>query len=126
MFLTNGAPNIGVMSNHNSWWEILTSFFKGGRCGFWSFRSHLSLFLALNPGDFTKGVILNRPTAYSTLDLENSLKIENFSHEGVDDWNVWCGGDCQGINSRGRIPPEPWLQGGSGAGKEAVPQSHSD
>ena len=64
--------------------------------------------------DFTKGVILNRPTAYSTLDLETSLKFDNFSHEGVDDWNVWCGGDCQGINSRGRIPPEPGAELGTG------------
>lgn len=64
------------------------------------------IFLVDHQPDFTKGVILNRPTAYSTLDLETSFKFENFSHEGVDDWNVWCGGDCQGINSRGRIPPE--------------------
>ena len=59
-------------------------------------------------------MILNRPTAYSTLDLETSLKFDNFSHEGVDDWNVWCGGDCQGINSRGRIPPEPGAELGTG------------
>lgn len=64
------------------------------------------IFLVDHQPDFTKGVILNRPTAYRTLDLETSLKFDNFSHEGVDDWNVWCGGDCQGINSRGRIPPE--------------------
>ena len=55
---------------------------------------------------FTKGVILNRPTAFTTNDLE-SLKLQNFSHEGADDWNVWCGGDCQGINSRlGSVPVE--------------------
>lgn len=56
---------------------------------------------------FTKGVILNRPTAFSTTDLESTLNLQNFSHQGVDDWNVWCGGDCQGINDRrGPAPVE--------------------
>jgi len=66
------------------------------------------IFLVNHSNDFTKGVILNRPTAFSTTDVETTFKtLENFSHEGADDWNVWCGGDCQGINERGdRIPPE--------------------
>ena len=59
----------------------------------------------------TKGVILNRPTAFSTGDLESSMRRgatgsayhlarKNFSKQGADDWNVWCGGDCQGVNDR--------------------------
>ena len=66
------------------------------------------IFLVAHSDDFTKGVILNRPTAFSTNDVETTFKnLKNFSHEGADDWNVWCGGDCQGINERsGDIPPE--------------------
>jgi len=57
------------------------------------------IFLVEHSDTFTRGVILNRPTAYSTSDLEDS--VPNFTKEGIDDWNVWCGGDCQGINERG-------------------------
>lgn len=65
------------------------------------------IFLVTHTDDFTKGVILNRPTAFSTADVETQFKnLVNFSHEGADDWNVWCGGDCQGINEREDIPPE--------------------
>jgi len=65
------------------------------------------IFLVDHSQGFTKGVILNRPTAFSTSDLESSLQLPDFSPEGTDDWNVWCGGDCQGINSHGSsAPPE--------------------
>ncbi|CAE7366309.1 unnamed protein product [Symbiodinium natans] len=65
------------------------------------------IFIVTHTDDFTKGVILNRPTAFSTVDVETKFKnLVNFSHEGADDWNVWCGGDCQGINERGDTPPE--------------------
>ena len=66
------------------------------------------IFLVTHTDAFTKGVIINRPTAFSTADVETTFKtLRNFSHEGANDWNVWCGGDCQGINERsGRIPPE--------------------
>lgn len=57
------------------------------------------IFLVEHQDHFTKGVILNRPTAFSTHDLDAA--VEDFMEEGVDDWNVWCGGDCQGINDRG-------------------------
>lgn len=57
------------------------------------------IFLVEHQDHFTKGVILNRPTAFSTHDLDAA--VEDFVEEGVDDWNVWCGGDCQGINDRG-------------------------
>eukprot|EP00929_Paragymnodinium_shiwhaense_P042453 TRINITY_DN21966_c0_g2_i1.p1 TRINITY_DN21966_c0_g2~~TRINITY_DN21966_c0_g2_i1.p1 ORF type:complete len:604 (-),score=151.20 TRINITY_DN21966_c0_g2_i1:203-2014(-) len=54
--------------------------------------------------EFTKGIILNRPTAFSSSDLDDV-----FGKDVPDeDWNVWFGGDCQGINSRSdaRVPCE--------------------
>lgn len=58
---------------------------------------HKTLILILKHDErFTQGVILNRPTAFSTHDLV-SLP------EGVlkqADWNVWCGGDCEGFNTQ--------------------------
>lgn len=46
------------------------------------------IFLVDHSQGFTKGVILNRPTAFSTSDLESSLQLPDFSPEGTDDWNV--------------------------------------
>ncbi|CAJ1345371.1 unnamed protein product [Effrenium voratum] len=63
------------------------------------------IFLVRHSDEFTMGVILNRPTALSTNDIESEAAL-GFSQE-MDDWNVWCGGDCQGINDRGsRVPLE--------------------
>lgn len=50
---------------------------------------------------FTKGIILNRPTAFNTVDLEIFSGRSGLSKDllkSTDQWNVWCGGDCQGIN----------------------------
>lgn len=58
------------------------------------------IFLVEHTKEFTRGVILNRPTAFSASDLEE-LAVQKFTREGVDDWNVWCGGDCAGVNARG-------------------------
>lgn len=57
------------------------------------------IFLVEHQDHFTRGVILNRPTALNTHDLD--CVVEDFAKEGIDDWNVWCGGDCQGVNDRG-------------------------
>eukprot|EP00933_Yihiella_yeosuensis_P030740 TRINITY_DN24330_c0_g1_i1.p1 TRINITY_DN24330_c0_g1~~TRINITY_DN24330_c0_g1_i1.p1 ORF type:complete len:579 (+),score=91.74 TRINITY_DN24330_c0_g1_i1:20-1756(+) len=60
------------------------------------------IFIVEHTDSFTRGVILNRPTAFNTTDLDFSeredvnVKLSNAS----DAWPVWCGGDCQGFNSR--------------------------
>lgn len=57
---------------------------------------HKSVILILRHDEgFTQGVILNRPTAFRAHDMPTFPKT--FSG---GDWNVWCGGDCDGFNSR--------------------------
>ncbi|CAK0813843.1 unnamed protein product, partial [Prorocentrum cordatum] len=46
---------------------------------------------------FTTGIILNRPTALSMRDLPRASGAGE-AIDGIDDWNVWFGGDCQGLN----------------------------
>mmetsp|Transcript_99593 Transcript_99593/g.260171 ORF Transcript_99593/g.260171 Transcript_99593/m.260171 type:complete len:608 (-) Transcript_99593:20-1843(-) len=64
------------------------------------------IFIVDHSPNFTKGVILNRPTAFSTGDLRDTLQISDADpllNSSTDAWNVWCGGDCQGLNSRRTI-----------------------
>lgn len=62
------------------------------------------IFIVEHTENFTRGVILNRPTAFSTSDLRGSIGFSMDASEGAPDtadgWNVWCGGDCQGLNAR--------------------------
>jgi len=47
---------------------------------------------------FTRGVILNRPTAFNTSQVVNSVPVN-------DPWNVWCGGDCEGVRDMSHTTP---------------------
>jgi len=77
---------------------------------------HKAVIFIIEHGDsFTRGIILNRPTAFDTSDLQpvisKSEALENLVSSDQDQelagatppdkgkWNVWCGGDCQGFNA---------------------------
>lgn len=74
------------------------------------------IFIVEHTDQFTRGVILNRPTAFTTGDLRDfalspELELPQEFLNGTDRWNVWCGGDCQGLNSR--KDPMDLLTGGT-------------
>jgi len=63
------------------------------------FHKNIILIVNHEPG-FTTGIILNRPTALSLKDVKDVALSEDVSRE-LQSWNVWFGGDCEGINERG-------------------------
>merc|ERR1712032_5019 len=61
---------------------------------------HKNVILIINHEPmFTTGLIVNRPTAFNLKDVQgrNVLIGEDMIRE-LEGWNVWFGGDCQGIN----------------------------
>lgn len=63
------------------------------------------IFIIEHTDDFTRGVILNRPTAFSAGNLGSVLRpgrLGDFPATDDNSWNVWCGGDCEGINGPSR------------------------
>lgn len=61
---------------------------------------HKSMILIIEHTEqFTKGVILNRPTALSTIDLKKAPALPEALLNSSHKWNVWFGGDCQGIHT---------------------------
>lgn len=67
------------------------------------------IFIVEHTSSFTRGVILNRPTAFNTGDLVEEAMVPvplEFILNRSDTWNVWCGGDCQGLNTKGDGPEQ--------------------
>lgn len=60
------------------------------------------IFIVEHTETFTRGVILNRPTAFNNVDIADiTTGFPAGFLGGADKWNVWCGGDCEGLNSGG-------------------------
>jgi len=64
---------------------------------------HKNVILIINHEErsFTTGIILNRPTALNLKDVKDVHLSEETSRE-LEGWNVWFGGDCEGINACGK------------------------
>lgn len=72
------------------------------------FHKNVILIIQHEDQNFTTGIILNRPTALNLKDVKDVPLSEDMSAE-LEGWNVWFGGDCEGINERGIGSQRPFV-----------------